>query len=291
MRVLVSGATGTTGGEVLRQLRAAGVEVRAMSRSQQAAARFQADGIEAAVADLAAPDTLAPALQDVDAVYVANPASAQLAEHEGSLARAAATAGVRHLVKLSVIGASPDSPITFGRMHHGSEQAIASSGISATMVRPNGFMQNTLAWAAQIPGGVIRGPVMDARWSIVDVRDVAAVAVAALQDAAAHGGRAYAVTGLNASSPREQVAILSEVLNLPLRAEEVTIEQAQQTMLACGWPQWSVERMGELFRLYAEGLATETSGDVEQVTGRPPHGYRQFAVAAIDTRHGRRSNR
>ena len=247
-----------------------------MSRSDQAAARLRADGIEAVVADLAAPATLRPALEDVDAVYVANPASPQLADHEGNLAQAAVAAGVRHLVKLSVIGAAPDSPITFGRMHHASEQAIAASGIPATMVRPNGFMQNTLAWAAQIPGGVIRGPVMDACWSIVDVRDIAAVAVAALRDPDARSGATYTVTGPEASSPREQVAVLAEQLDRPLRAKEVTIQQAQQAMLSAGWPEWGVERMGELFHLYADGLAMEISHDVEVVTGRPPRHYRQF---------------
>jgi uncharacterized protein YbjT (DUF2867 family) len=83
---------------------------------------------------------------------------------------------------------------------------------------------------------------MDASWSIVDVREIAAVAVAALGDPAAHGGRAYTVTGPEASSPRDQVAIISDVLGRSLRAKEVTIEQAQQAMLSSGWPQWSDER-------------------------------------------------
>ncbi len=93
-------------------------------------------------------------------------------------------------------------------------------------MRPNGFMQNTLAWAAQFPGGVVRAPVIDAHWSIVDVRDIAAIAVAALRDAASDRDETYTVTGPKASSPREQIALLAEILGRPLSAQEVTIDQA-----------------------------------------------------------------
>lgn len=185
MKVLVCGATGTTGSEVTRLLAEAGTTPRTMTRSAESAERLRAEGLETVVADLARPATLAAALDGVDAVYVASPASPELAEHEGNLARAAVAAGARHLVKLSVIGAAPDSPIIFGRLHAESEAAIEDSGIGWSMVRPNGFMQNTLAWAPQIAGGRVYGPVMDARWSIVDVRDVAAVAVAALLEPSA----------------------------------------------------------------------------------------------------------
>lgn len=277
MTVLVCGATGTTGGEVLRQLRAAGESVRAMTRHPDAARQFEAQGIDAVTADLGDPASLPSALDGVDRVYVATNASPDLGDHEGALARAAATAGIRLLVKLSVVGASAVSPIAFGRLHHAAEEAVREAGVPATFVRPNGFMQNTLAWTAQIPEGVVRGPILDARWSIVDVRDIAAVAVAALRDPDAHAGETYTVTGPESSSPREQIAIVSEVIGTPLTAQEVSIEQAQEAMLGGGWPPWNVERMGELFRLYADGLADATSPDVERVTGAVPRTYRQFA--------------
>ncbi len=278
MTVLISGATGTTGSEVLRRLQAAGVPVRAMTRSTESAERLRASGAEVVVADLADSSSLAPAVQGIDAVYVANPSTPQIAEHEGNLARAAVAAGVGHLVKLSVIGAADDAPLEFGRLHAESERAIADSGIAWTMLRPNGFMQNTLAWAAQIAGGTIHGPVMDARWAIVDVRDIGAVAATALSDPAAHAGRSYTLTGPEASSPREQVAILSELLGREIAVQELSIEQAQQAMLGAGVPAWTVERLGELWRLYADGLAESVSPDVERVSGSAPRSYRDFAA-------------
>ncbi len=278
MTVLISGATGTTGSEVLRRLQAEGMPVRAMTRSNESAERLRAAGTETVVADLADSSSLAAALEGIDAIYVANPSTPAIAELEGNLARAAVAAGVGHLVKLSVIGAAENSPLEFGRLHAAAEREVLDSGIAWTMVRPNGFMQNTLAWAAQIPGGAVYGPVMDARWSIVDVRDIGAVAAAVLADPAAHAGRSYTVTGPEASSPREQIAIVSELLGRDIAAQEVSIEQAQQSMLDMGLPAWTVERLGELWRLYADGLAADVSGDVEQVTGTAPRGYREFAA-------------
>lgn len=277
MTVLISGATGTTGGAVLAGLRAVGAPARAMTRSETAAERFRADGVEAVVADLGAPETLEAALDGADAVYVANPASPVIAEHEGNLARAAAASGVGLIVKLSVVGASARAPIGLGRLHHGAEEAIRASGVPWTMLRPNGFMQNTLAWAAQIPGGAVSGPVMDARWAIVDVRDIVAVAVAALSAPADHAGEIYTLTGPEPSSPREQVAMIGRLLRRELSVEDVPIGQAQQAVRDRGLPEAVVAQLGELWHMYADGGAQAISPDIERVTGRPARTYREFA--------------
>jgi uncharacterized protein YbjT (DUF2867 family) len=277
MTVLVCGATGTTGGAVLRQLRGDRVDVRALTRSPESAERLRRDGVAAVVADLADPDSLAPALEGVEAVYVANPVSPELGEHEGNLARAAAQAGVAHLVKLSVIGAGADAPITFGRLHGEAEAAVRDAGVPWTMLKPNGFMQNTLAWAPQIPSGTIRGPVMHARWAVIDVRDIAAVAARVLEAPAQHAGHSYVLTGAEAPSPHEQVEILSEVLERPLETQDLPIEAAQEAMRSAGVPAQTVEWLGELWRMYASGAAEQTSPDVERLTGRSPYTYRQFA--------------
>jgi uncharacterized protein YbjT (DUF2867 family) len=277
MTVLLVGATGTTGGALLRQLRGDQIPVRALTRSAERADRLRADGVEAVVGDCADPTSLPPALEGIDAVYVASPTSTEIGEHEGNLARAAAQAGVSLLVKLSVIGAAPDAPLTFGRLHAAGERAIEESGIAHTFLRPNGFMQNTLSWAQQIPSGTIRGPVMHAHWAILDVRDIAAVAARVLASPDEHAGRNYTLTGPEPSSPHEQVEIISEVLERPLETDEVTIEQAQEALRAAGVSAQHAEWLGELWRMYAAGQAAAVSPDVERLTGRAPYTYRQFA--------------
>jgi uncharacterized protein YbjT (DUF2867 family) len=273
MRVAVAGATGTTGGEVFRQLRRAGVPVRALTRSEEHAGRLRGEGAEVVVWD---PSDAARALEGVRALYLATPASSGLAEFEGEIAASAARAGVEHVVKLSVIGAEEDAPLAFARLHARAEAAVRGTGVRLSAIRPNGFMQNTLAWAAQVPGGVVRAPVMDARWSIVDVRDVAAVAVAALRGEVER--EAWTATGPEASSPREQVAILSEVLGQELRAEEITVEQSVVQLRSFGVPEWTAERLGELSEFYATGGAQSVSDDVIRVTGRSARDYRVFAA-------------
>ncbi|HEX8977326.1 MAG TPA: NAD(P)H-binding protein [Solirubrobacteraceae bacterium] len=275
--ILICGATGRTGGAVLRLLRGDQRPVRAMTHRPEAAERLRRYGVEAVVADLADPASLRAALAGVDAVYVANPATTALAEHEGNLAAAAAEAGVGHLVKLSVIGAADDAPITFGRLHGAAEAAVKAAGVPWTMLRPNGFMQNTLDWAAQIPSGTIRGPVMHARWAIVDVRDIAAVAAAVLESPAEHAERAYTLTGPAALSPHEEVEILAELLEQPLETAEAPIEAIQASLREAGVPAQSVDWLGELWRLYEQGLAEPVSPDIERVIGRSPYTFRQFA--------------
>jgi uncharacterized protein YbjT (DUF2867 family) len=280
MTVLVCGATGTTGGAVLRQLRGDQVPVRAMTRNEDSAAKLRQGGVDAVVADLAEPGSLPGALEGIEAIYVANPPTPDLAEHEGNLARAAAQARVRHLVKLSVVGAAADAPITFARLHHAAEAAVQAAGVAWTMLRPNGFMQNTLSWAPQIPSGIIRGPVMHARWAIVDVRDIAAVAARVLASRGSpgqHAGQAYTLTGPEASSPHEQVEVLSELLERQLETFDVPTEAAQEAMRAAGVDEQTVTWVGELWRHYAAGQAEAVSPDVERVTGRPPYTFRQFA--------------
>lgn len=278
MTVLVAGASGTSGSIVVAQLVAAGVDVRAMTRSPQKADGLLAPGVEPIVASFSDPASLAAALDGVSAAYICTAAAPDMAEPEGAFARAAAEAGA-HLVKLSVIGATADSPLAFNRMHAETEQAIEAIGASWTFVRPNGFMQNDLAWAAQVPSGSIAGPVMDAAWSIVDVRDVAAVAVAALTDPDTYRGERLSVTGPQARTPRDRVQALSESLGLGLAVVDVPIPAAVEQLRGYGVAAWTADALGELFELYASGGAADVAPDAERVLGRPTRDWETFVAA------------
>lgn len=277
MTVLVAGASGTTGAEVVRQLVEAVTPVRAMSRSEEKAAALLGPGVEAVVADFGDSASLAAAMDGVDAAYLVTSAGPDMAAAEGAFARAAAAAGI-HLVKLSVIGAAVDAPLRFGRVHAESEAAIEAAGGSWTFLKPNGFMQNDLAWAAQVPSGAIAGPVMDAAWSIVDVRDIAAVAVAALTDPAPYGGRRITVTGPEPRTPRDRVAALAEILGVELAVVEVSIDGVKEQLRGYGLGDWTVDALGELFALYSSGAAADVSPDAEAVLGRPPRSWEEFAA-------------
>lgn len=281
MTVLVAGATGITGSAVLAQLVAAGVGTRALTRSAENADLLRRSGADVVVATFDDSEALQSAFRGVSAAYIATPSSPDMAATESAFARAAADADA-HLVKLSVIGASGDSPLRFARHHAESEQAIEAVGGSWTFLQPNGFMQNNLAWADQVPSGTIVGPVMDAAWSIVDVADIAAVAMAALTAPDTHAGRRIVITGPEARTPRDLVSALGRVIGRELDVVDVPIAGAQERLRSFGIPEWYVDGLGELFELYATGAASGVSPDAETVLQRPLRTWENFLIDRRD---------
>src|SRR5919202_2519379 len=192
--LLVTEATGTTGSEVLRALKDREVPARALVRDETQAHNLRAHGFEPVTGDLGDPRTLKPALEGVERAYLVSPAGPMQSELEQTFLETAKEAGVKHIVKLSMIGASPEAPLRFARTHGKVEQALRESGLAWTLLRPTGFMQNTLSWGARVLDGTFYSPVPDAAFSIVDARDVAEVAAVALTEDG-HEGNAYGLSG------------------------------------------------------------------------------------------------
>ena len=166
MTVLVTGARGAIARNVINQLLDAGVTVRAASRVP--GATDLPEGVEPVRVDFTAPETLAPALEGVEKVFL-------YAAHEGieAFTAAAQEAGVKHVVLLSS-AASADPENQIGRMHYVVEQALEASGIPWTFVRPAMFATNSLWWAESIrKEGVVRLPYPDAPVNPIHERDIA----------------------------------------------------------------------------------------------------------------------
>src|SRR3954452_4840703 len=178
--LLVTGATGTTGMEVLKAIKARGAEARALVRDETKAHHLRDLGFEPVTGDLGDPSTLSHALENVEKAYLVSPIGPMQSEFEQAFLETAKEAGVQHIVKLSMIGASPEAPLRFARTHGKVEQALRESGMAWTLLRPTGFMQNTLSWGPRVLDGTFYSPVPDASFSIVDARDVAEVAAVAL---------------------------------------------------------------------------------------------------------------
>src|ERR1700754_1409177 len=146
--LLVTGATGTTGMEVLRALKDRQVPARALVRDETKAHHLRDLGFEAATGDLGHPRTLGPALEGITRAYLVSPTGPMQSEFEQAFLESAKEAGVKHVVKLSVIGASPEAPLRFARTHAKVEQALKESGMAWTLLRPTGVMQNALSWGS-----------------------------------------------------------------------------------------------------------------------------------------------
>ena len=272
--ILVTGATGNVGSQVVQQLIASGITSRVAVRSMNKAETLKKAGAEPVEMDLDRPETLAPALTGVDKIFLVSPFVPNMVELTATLIEAAKQANVRHIVKLSAL-AQPG--IALSKWHGEMENAIASSGIPFTFLRPNGFMQNFVnAMAESIKtDNAFYLDAGDGKVSFVDTRDIASVAVAALTTSG-HEGQSYTITGSEALSHSQAAAILSQVLGRTINYVDVPEDAVSQAMQGAGMPEAIVNSLLELYASYKAGLAAEISPVVEQVTGKKPISFEQF---------------
>jgi uncharacterized protein YbjT (DUF2867 family) len=268
--ILVTGATGNVGRQVVEQLVAAGEPVRALSRHPERV--DWPDGVEAVTGDLT---------QELpDAVFAGARALYLFPEptRVTAVVAAAAAAGTRHVVVLSSLAAGLEGVEgleMLQRRHLDVERAVEASGLTWTHVRPGMFMTNTLGWAPSIrTDGVVHQPYPDATAALVHEVDIAAVAVAALLDPERHAGAAYALSGPEALSQLDRVRILAEVLGRPVRFEEQSRDQARTDLLSSPWMN---DRLADsLLDMLAassgvrDGLVLST---VQDVLGRPARDF------------------
>ncbi len=276
--ILVMGATGNVGSQVVKQLADAGANVRAAVRSPRKAESLKSERVSLTEFDTDKPETIEAAFQGVDKVFLLTPLVPNMVELSANLVAAAKKAGVKHIIKSSGMGAEVEPGITLTRWHREAEKAIEASGIAFTFVRPNGFMQNY----ANFNGATIKTqnafylPVGDGKVSYIDTRDIAAVAVAALtQDG--HEGKAYEVTGLEAISNQEIAEIISQVVGRKINYVDVPEDAARSEMKQSGMPDVLIDMTMELYELYKAGYASEVTPTVEQVTAKKPISFVQFA--------------
>lgn len=268
--VLVVGATGTTGSVVVRDLVARGIPVRALAHSSARAGELRAVGAEPVVGDLADPASLGPAMDGVERAYVAVPLGERLPELEANAYAAAERAGVYHVVKLGVIGQSPDAPGRFARAHAEAFDALQASSLRWTLLQSNRFMQNDL----RAPPGVTALP--DARVSRVDARDVGAVAARALAEEG-HENCSYVLTGPEAISDADAAAAIAAVIGRDVPVAAVGDDDMAAALRARGMEDWVVDGLIEHNEAQRAGEQAGVAPDVLALLGRPATPYRRFA--------------
>ncbi len=273
--ILVIGATGTVGRTVVAALQAAGEEFRVGSRNP---VKAQALGAPVVEFDWDRPPTFQTAFAGAEKVFLLAPVSDREPEYGLAAVAAAKRAGVRHIVKLSVIGADAEPGIMLGRLHRASERAIEASGIAWTMLRPTSFAQNFVNHYGVDPhkNGPVYLPHGDGGSSWIDVRDVGEVAARVLSETG-HEGKAYTLTGGKAVTTAHAVEILGEALGRQYDYVDVPDAAAREAMRSHGAPEWMVEALAELNALIRHGHANDVSATVGELLGRPPRTFRQYA--------------
>jgi len=275
--ILITGATGHTGMEVVRQVTAKGSRVRALVRNPEKADTIAGGGVETAGGDLDKPETLAKALAGIEKVFLLSTAEPRQVELQGNLVTAAKRAGVKLIVKMSALGAALDSPVSFARWHAQTEAQIEKSGMAFTHLRPHFFMQNTLMFAAGIAkDGTLHAPMKSGKISLVDTRDIATVAARALTESG-HEGKAYDITGPEALSFSQIAERIGAATGKSVRYVDVTPDDARKAMLGMGMKDWLVDALIALYGVFSAGHAATVTNVVPRVTGVPARSFDLFA--------------
>lgn len=272
--ILVTGATGNVGSEVMQALLSAGERVRALTRG--AATATLPANVEAVVGDLNRPETLAAALDGVDGVFLL-PGYQNMADALAGMR----SAGVGRVVLLSGTSAADgDLSNAVTRYMIASEEAVRNSGLPATVLRPSGFMSNTLQWLPQLRAGdLVRAPFADVPIAMIDPLDIGAVAAVALTTAG-HDGQVYRLSGPRALRPADRVEVLAGVLGRDLRFEAQPNDEARAEMSQA----MPVEYVDAFFSFYVDGTLDESPvlPTVQELTGRPPRTFEQWANSHAD---------
>ncbi len=267
--ILLTGATGTVGRELVALLLARGVALRALVRDGSRArldARVQR--VEGAV----------DGVERVFSLAVGPTLGAQ----ERDLAAAARAAGVRHLVKLSVLGAGGRAREGVAVWHDAGERAVQESGVPWTFVRPGAFQSNALFWRDTIRAErCVFSNFGEGRLPFVHPRDIAAVAALALTSDG-HAGQAWPVTGPVAISTGEQVRLLGEVLGQRLEHVVISDEAARERMRLSGMPDALIQALLPFAAVVRSGRATEVFDTVPRLLGRPALGFECWARENAD---------
>jgi uncharacterized protein YbjT (DUF2867 family) len=277
--ILVTGATGLNGGELVRLLSARGVPVRALVRNAKKAEALAAlPNVEIVEGDMARPETLPAALRGVDRAMLISSSDATMQEVQSNFIDAAKTAGVKHVVKLSGIMPEVDSPFRFARMHGEIEKKLERSGMAYTHLRAGEFMH---AYFRQVPAIVAKGafflPMEDAKIASIDVGDITEVAAIALTTQG-HEGQIYPLTGPEALTMDEVAAKLSTAAGTPIRFVNVAPEQARQAQIDAGVPEERADALAELFAERRKGKEANVYPDIERIIGRRATSFDEFAT-------------
>ncbi len=281
--ILITGANGNVGTELVRRLHSLRIDFRAAYHSAERAARARAAGIDSTVIDYADSGSLDDAMRGIEKLFLVCPAGPELPAYEANAVNAAIRAGgIRQIVKCSVWDAETEA-FTLARIHRQSEKTIEYSGIPFTHLRPNSYMQNFVNYFADPirSHGVFQIPGRDSRCSFVDVRDVARVAATVLLSTDGFD-RAYSLSGPEALTYGQVALKFSNVLGRKISYRDIPDEEFRRVTISHGGSSWLAEAMIELYHYAIAGHGADLTSSVQEMLGQPPTSFDQFARDYID---------
>ena len=284
-KILVTGATGNVSGGLIPELIARGASVRALVRDPAKAQGLRDAGVEVVIGDLDKPETLDDAFSGVDKVFlVTAPNPNQVTQASNAIA-AAKRAGSPYVVRLSAgaFQTNTDAPSRVSRQHAETDAELKASGLPYTILRPHGFMQNTLMAAGTVASdSTVYMPMKDGKLGMIDVRDIVDVAAKVLTEDG-HQGRMYGLTGPASISIHDVAAGLSKALGKEVKYVDVPLEAGREAMVGMGLPEWMADAMTEYNKAFSEGLGDFTTNNVREIAGHAARSYETFAHDFAET--------
>jgi uncharacterized protein YbjT (DUF2867 family) len=276
--ILITGATGNISSGILRNLKGSGHNLRALVRHPDKAEGLGKQGVDVRIGDLEKPWTLAPAFEGADTVWLLGPPGPRAPEQSSNGLWAARQAGVKHIVRMSAVGAAFNAPTINSRLHALSDAEVAASGIPYTILKPHFFAQNLLMMAA---GSVAQEGAMyvamgEGRIGIIDSRDISDFAAHVLTHPG-HEGKTYTLTGPASVNMHQVAEAIGKGVGKPVKYVPVPVEAAQQAMTGMGMDPWMVNLLVDYMKAYGSNWGDFANGEFQAVTGKPPRSIEQFA--------------
>jgi len=273
--IVVFGATGTIGTPLITALLAKGIDLRAVTSNSSRVAALEAQGCKAVVVDYEDPAALARACKGAQKAFLVTPAHQDMRRWKANLIRAAADAGIRHMVMSTGLGASPKARLTFGIWHSDSQELLKESGMGWTLIQPTYFMQNLLWQADSIATENTYLDDLGGCVSWVDARDIADVSAEALTGEG-HLGKTYGLTGKEALSGGDIAALLQQTLGRDITCRAVAPSETRAKMILSGISDEVADAMAELAGLAPKGHLSGTKTTVQDVLGHPARRFADF---------------
>lgn len=277
-KILVTGATGTIGKQVVRALRERGLAVRAGARTPETLKDLQALGAETVRIDWDDSATLAAAFAGVERVFLLTPFVEDDLPHVEAALAAAREAGVSFILRMSAAGADADAPAALPRHHGQGENLVKDSGIGWAVIRPNFFQDNFVTFqSGSIKAqGAFYGASGEGKTTYVSAADVGASAAAILAEPDKHASQTYVLTGPEAVSDGEAAGLISAQIGREVKFVNLSADDLAASLRGQGAPEWQVQALLFLESAKANGWASQVSPAVESITGRAPESLQTF---------------
>jgi uncharacterized protein YbjT (DUF2867 family) len=278
--ILLTDPTGTVGNAVIKRLASSGQNIIRVAVDTKNKVDKLKHVHEIVKIDYSKPETITHALNNVDRLFLRIPPSVEMVDISYNFIKEAKKIGVKFIVKLSTMGADLEPGYISGRLNRLVEKIIEESGIPFVFLRPNSFMQNFITRSSQTikTQSAIFLPAGDAKISLVDARDVAAVAVEVLtKNGSQHVNKVYDITGPETLSHDQVAEILSKETGRSISYVDISLEELRNRMKKMGIADWFIDNALELYNMYRSGYRSQTSTVVEQITEQKATSFSQFA--------------